>query len=65
MYFYKEAPMKQLKRKELKEEEVVCSYIDTETREVKYTLRERDSIRVILENKKNIERTKETKTESL
>lgn len=65
MYFYKEAPMEQLKRKELKEEEVVCSYIDTETREVKYTLRERDSIRVILENKKNIERTKETKTESL
>ena len=38
--------MKQLKRKELKEEEVVCSYIDTETGEVKYTLREGDSIRV-------------------
>ena len=32
--------------KELKEEEVVCRYIDTETREVKYTLREGDSIRV-------------------
>ena len=46
MYFYKEAPMEQLKRKELKEEEVVCGYIDTETGEVKYTLRERDSIRV-------------------
>ena len=38
--------MEQLKRKELKEEEVVCSYIDTETGEVKYTLREGDSIRV-------------------
>ena len=46
MYFYKEASMEQLKRKELKEEEVVCSYIDTETGEVKYTLREGDSIRV-------------------
>ena len=38
--------MEQLKRKELKEEEVVCSFMDTETGEVKYTLREGDSIRV-------------------
>jgi hypothetical protein len=38
--------MEQLKRKELKEKEVVCRYIDTETGEIKYTLREGDSIRV-------------------
>ena len=38
--------MEQLKRKEIKEEEIVCSYIDTETGEVKYTLRAGDSIRV-------------------
>ena len=38
--------MEQLKRKELKEEKVVCRYIDTETGEVKYTLREGYSIRV-------------------
>ena len=54
MYFYKEAPMEQLKRKEIKEEEVVCSFMDTETGEVKYTFREGDSIHVLLENKKNI-----------
>ena len=44
--FYKEATMEQTKRKEFKESEVVCSYIDTETGEVKYTLREGDSIRI-------------------
>ena len=44
--FTRRTPMEQLKRKEIKEEEVVCSYIDTETGEVKYTLREGDSIRV-------------------
>ncbi|MGN1000946.1 MAG: hypothetical protein ACI4OG_03315 [Bacilli bacterium] len=44
--------MEQLKRKELKEEEIVCSYIDTETGEVKYTLREGDSIRVITREQK-------------
>lgn len=38
--------MEQLKRKEIKEEEIVCSYADTETGKVKYTLREGDSIRV-------------------
>lgn len=38
--------MEQIKRKEFKESEVVCSYIDIETGEVKYTLREGDSIRV-------------------
>ena len=38
--------MEQIKRKEIKESEVVCSYIDTETGEVKYTLRKGDSIRV-------------------
>ena len=44
--FYKEATMEQTKRKEFKESEVVCSYIDTVTGEVKYTLREGDSIRI-------------------
>ena len=44
--------MEQLKRKVIKEEEVVCSYIDAETGEVKYTLREGDSIRVITREQK-------------
>ncbi|MDY5852876.1 MAG: hypothetical protein SPK28_01430 [Bacilli bacterium] len=44
--FYKEATIEQIKRKEFKESEVVCSYIDTDTGEVEYTLREGDSIRV-------------------
>lgn len=44
--FTRRTPMEQLKRKEIKEEEIVCSYADTETGKVKYTLREGDSIRV-------------------
>lgn len=44
--FYKEATIEQIKRKEFKESEVVCSYLDTDTGEVEYTLREGDSIRV-------------------
>ena len=44
--------MEQLKRKEIKEEEIVCSYIDTETGEVKYTLREGDSMRVVTREQK-------------
>ena len=44
--------MEQLKRKEIKEEEIVCSFMDTETGEVKYTFREGDSIRVITREQK-------------
>ena len=32
--FTRRTPMDQLKRKEIKEEEVVCSFMDTETGEV-------------------------------
>ncbi len=38
--------MENIKRKELKTEDVVISYINTETGEVDYSLREGDSIRV-------------------
>ena len=38
--------MEQLKRKEFKADEVVCNYMNTETGEIEYTLREGDSIRV-------------------
>ena len=44
--------MEQLKRKEIKEEEIVCSFMDTETGEVKYTFREGDSIHVITREQK-------------
>jgi len=38
--------MEQVKRKEIKEEEIVCGFINTETGEVDYTLRVGDSIRI-------------------
>lgn len=38
--------METIKRKELKAEDIVISYINTETGEVDYSLREGDSIRV-------------------
>ena len=44
--------MENIKRKELKEEDVVVSYINTETGEVDYSLREGDSIRVDTREKK-------------
>ena len=38
--------MEQLKRKEVKQDEIVCSYMNTETGEIDYSLREGDSVRV-------------------
>ena len=38
--------MEQAKRKEIKEEEIVCGFINTETGEIDYTLRVGDSIRL-------------------
>lgn len=38
--------MEQLKRKEIKQDELVCSFMNTETGEIDYSLREEDSIRV-------------------
>ncbi|MGM9874853.1 MAG: hypothetical protein ACI32H_02910 [Bacilli bacterium] len=38
--------MEQIKRKEVKQDEIVCSYMNTETGEIDYSLREGDSVRV-------------------
>ena len=38
--------MEQVKRKEIKEEEIVCGFINTETGEIDYTLRVGDSLRL-------------------
>ena len=38
--------MEQAKRKEIKEEEIVCGFINTETGEIDYTLRVGDSLRL-------------------
>ncbi len=38
--------MEQLKRKEIKQDELVCSFMNTETGKIDYSLREKDSIRV-------------------
>lgn len=44
--YYKEEALEQLKRKEIKQDELVCTFINTETGEIDYSLREGDSIRV-------------------
>ena len=38
--------MEQLKRKEIKQDKLVCSFMNTETGKIDYSLREKDSIRV-------------------
>lgn len=38
--------MEQIKRKELKEEDVVCSYMNTETGVIEFSLREGDSHKI-------------------
>ena len=44
--------MEQVKRKEIKEEEIVCSFINTETGEIDYNLRADDSLRLYTREQK-------------
>ena len=52
MYYNEEEILEKIKRKEVKQDEIVLSYMNTETGETEYSLREGDSISVITREQK-------------
>ena len=53
MYLQLGGSMEQIKRKQITDEEIVCQFMNTDTGEIEYNLREGDSLRVYTKEQKD------------